>query len=238
MKEDKKKKLNPDPTHEAFSTKPLGPIDEAQTGQPGQNPSPDGSHYPDGGQHPEGGQSLAGASEPAEGTPTASGPQAPLIGLTMEEYDALQKDLEKSRSQATSYFEGWQRERADFLNYKKRVERDSAMVSQNALTSVVKKYLVILDDLDRALKTRPSVDEGAGWSEGIDLIYRKLLNMLENEGVRRMEMTDDVFDPNRHEAITYEESPAHQSGQIIEVIQPGYLLGERIIRPAQVRVAK
>jgi molecular chaperone GrpE len=226
MKEDKKKKHNPDPTHEAPSTQPLNPMDDAQTVQPGQTPSPDG------------GLPMDGTSETVEVTPAASVPQAPLIGLTLEEYDTIQKDLEKSRSQATNYFEGWQRERADFLNYKKRVERDAVMLSQNALTSVVKKYLVILDDLDRALKTRSSVDEGAGWSEGIDLIYRKLLNMLENEGVRRMEMTDDVFDPNRHEAITYEESPAHQSGQIIEVIQPGYLLGERVIRPAQVRVAK
>jgi molecular chaperone GrpE (heat shock protein) len=177
MKEDKKKKHNPDPAPEAPSTQPLNPTDSAQTGQPGQTLSPDG------------GLPLDGASETVEGPPAASVPQAPLIGLTLEEYDTIQKDLEKNRSQATSYFEGWQRERADFLNYKKRVERDAVMLSQNALTSVVKKYLVILDDLDRALKTRSSVDEGAGWSEGIDLIYRKLLNMLENEGVRRMEMT-------------------------------------------------
>ncbi len=161
-----------------------------------------------------------------------------MVALSMEEYDILQKELEKSRSQAASYFEGWQRERADFLNYKKRVDRDSAQVYQNSLVSVLKKYLVILDDLDRALKTRPTVGEGVAWSEGIELILRKLTNLLESEGVSRMETGNDTFDPNRHEAVTYEESPAHQSGQIIEVIQPGYLLGDRVIRPAQVRVAK
>jgi molecular chaperone GrpE len=190
---------------------------------------------------PEGdGQSQAAKSEgQAEEAPEASEvPEAPMVALTMEEYDALQAELEKMRASSNDYFDGWQRERADFSNYKKRVERDAGSAQQNALAAVVKKYLVILDDLERALKTRPTNGEGAAWADGIELICRKLSNMLEQEGVRRMEAEKESFDPRRHEAIMQEESPDHESGQIIEVIQQGYLLGDRVIRPALVRVAR
>ncbi len=196
---------------------------------------------------PEGaGQSQAAKSDgKAEQPPEASeasedseAPQVPMVALTMAEYDGLQAELEQMRTKSNDYFEGWQRERADFANYKKRVDRDASSVQQNALASVVKKYIVILDDLQRALKTRPSGEEGAAWAEGIELIYRKLTNLLEQEGVRRMEAEKEFFDPRRHEAIIQEDSPDHESGQIIEVIQQGYLLGERVIRPALVRVAR
>ncbi len=165
-------------------------------------------------------------------------PQAPVIAMSMEEYDALQAELEKAKAQSNDYHEGWQCERADFSNYRKRVERDAAAMQQNVTASVVKKYLVILDDLERALKTRPTSGEGSAWADGVELIYRKLSTLLEQEGVRRMEAEKEMFDPRRHEAIMQEESPDHESGQIIEVIQQGYLLGDRVIRPALVRVAK
>jgi molecular chaperone GrpE len=223
MREDKKKKNTPDPTEHSSA-------DQAR-----QNGEDHTSQASNDGNHPaEGAVEQPQAENPAP----AAEAQSPMVALSMDEYDTLQKELEKNRTQAASYFDGWQRERADFLNYKKRMERDSIQNQQNALTNVVKKYLVILDDLERALKNRPISGEGVAWSEGVELIYRKLLNMLENEGVRQMGTDDTVFDPTRHEAITYEESPAHQSGQIIEVIQPGYLLADRVIRPAQVRVAK
>jgi len=161
-----------------------------------------------------------------------------MVALSMEEFEALQDELEKSRAKSNEYFDGWQRERADFINYKKRIDREAASMQQNATASVVKKYLVILDDLERALKTRPTGGEGAAWADGIELIYRKLTNLLQQEGVCRMEAEKEFFDPRRHEAIMQEESPDHESGQIIEVIQQGYLLGDRVIRPALVRVAK
>jgi molecular chaperone GrpE len=168
----------------------------------------------------------------------ASTPQVPMVALSMEEYDILQRELEQTRSQCDEYFDGWQRERADFTNYKKRIERDNAQAYQNALTSVIKKYLVILDDLERALKTRPTEGDGATWADGVALIHRKLATLLEQEGIRRMEAEKEIFDPNRHEAIILEDSSDHESGQIIEVIQQGYLLGDRVIRPALVRVAR
>jgi len=160
------------------------------------------------------------------------------VQVSLEEFETLKKDLETVQAKAGEYFDGWQRERADFANYKRRIERDQSMLAQNLTGSIVKKYLVIVDDLERALKTRPSAGEGGAWSEGIELIYRKLQNILESEGIQRMPAETETFDPNRHEAISHEDSSNHQSGEIIEVVQPGYLMGERVLRPALVRVAR
>jgi len=155
-----------------------------------------------------------------------------------EDLRDVQKELEESRGKANEYLEGWQRALADFSNYKKRVDRDQAQVYQNAAGTIIKRFIEVLDDIDRALKNRPLEGEGAVWASGIELIYRKLISILENEGVKAMDLQGQVFDPNLHEAITLEESADHESGQIIEVLQQGYMLGDRVLRPALVRVAK
>ena len=175
------------------------------------------------------------APQPEEPTTTEA---QPMVALSLDEYDALQNDLERLRCEAKNNQEGWQRERADFINYKRRVERDSAIVYQNALANILKKYLVVNDDLDRALRNMPQDAAVASWSEGIILIQRKLLALLEAEGVTQMNALGEMFDPIRHEAVAHEESADHQSGQIIDVLQPGYLLADRVIRPAVVRVAR
>ncbi|NMB55935.1 MAG: nucleotide exchange factor GrpE [Leptolinea sp.] len=152
--------------------------------------------------------------------------------------EILSAELEKARHESKEYFEGWQRERADFANYKKRIERDQVQIAQSVNGSIIKKYLVIVDDLERALKNRPVDPEGAKWAEGVELIYRKLQTILENENVKRIPAEETEFDPNIHEAISHEDSPDHKSGQVIEVLQQGYMIGDRVLRPALVRVAK
>jgi molecular chaperone GrpE len=155
-----------------------------------------------------------------------------------ETYDGLVQELHQAQQQAKDYSEGWQRERADFANYKKRVERDQQMFQLNVKGEVIKKHLGVMDDLERALKARPTDGTAAAWANGIELIYRKLQNILEAEGVKRIPAESELFDPSRHEAISNEDSPDHESGQIIEVVQQGYTLGDRILRPAMVRVAR
>jgi molecular chaperone GrpE len=88
------------------------------------------------------------------------------------------------------------------------------------------------------LKNRPSAGEGAAWAEGVELVYKKFRTLLEAEGVVQMEAEGELFDPNFHEAITQEDNEEHESGHIIEVVQKGYMLGERVLRPALVRVAR
>ena len=164
---------------------------------------------------------------------------APVIEA--EELDAitgLQNELLATQAKADEYLEGWQRARADFANYKKRVERDQAQTYQNAAGSILKRYLSVVDDLERALKTQPQDGDGAAWAEGIELIYRKLVSILESEGIQPMNAEGEQFDPNLHEAIMSEDSDQHESGQVIEVLQQGYTLGDKVLRPAMVRVAR
>jgi molecular chaperone GrpE len=92
-----------------------------------------------------------------------------------------------------------------------------------------------MDDLERALAHRP---ENLAWADGIDLIYRKLQAILEAEGLKRIEAEGQLFDPNFHEAILQESVEGMESGRIISVVQNGYMIGERVIRPAQVKVAQ
>lgn len=152
--------------------------------------------------------------------------------------EALQEELNVARSQADEYLEGWQRSLAEFANYKKRVERDKVQMYQQATGSIVKPLLQVVDDLERALKNKPQSGEGLAWAGGIELIYRKLLAILEAEGITQMDAEGQMFDPNLHEAITSEPGDEYESGQIIEVVQKGYVQGDRVLRPAMVRVAQ
>ncbi len=110
-------------------------------------------------------------------------------------------------------------------------------MQQDAVARVVIRYLPIVDDLERALQNRPQEGEGAAWAEGIELVYRKLLAALEADGVKPMQALGEHFDPSLHEAVMQEPSDEYESGQIIEVLQPGYWIGERVLRPALVKVA-
>lgn len=165
--------------------------------------------------------------------------EVPAI-IPEEEITQLRTELEEARVKENEYLSGWQRERAEFFNYKKRMEREQAQGGQNTFANAIRRYLDIADDLERALKNknRPTDGDGAIWADGIDLIYRKMVAAFEADGIKRIDTDVKFFDPNLHEAISHEDSAEHESGQIIEVVQPGYTLGERVIRPARVRVAR
>jgi molecular chaperone GrpE len=185
-------------------------------------------------------------TEKVEGVSGVKEHQQDLIeetGQSLEEYSvedipALLQELEETRAKADEYLDGWQRARAEFTNYKKRVEREQVQIYQTVTGNIIKKYMEITDDLERALINKPQGSDGAEWANGVELIYSKLLAILQNEGVVRMDAQGQVFDPNLHEAITSEESDTYESGEIIEVLQPGYMIGNRVLRPAMVRVAK
>ena len=163
---------------------------------------------------------------------TATAEAAPEVSPALDE---LQKQLTEARSQAAEYKDGWQRAVADFQNYKRRVDAEKAETYQTAVGNIIKSYLPVLDDLERALAARPA---DLAWADGIDLICRKVQSILEAEGLKRIEAEGQMFDPNFHEAISLEPSADHESGQIIAVIRNGYMLGDKVIRPAMVRVAK
>jgi molecular chaperone GrpE len=176
------------------------------------------------------------AAQP-EGEPAAAAVPAPEISPT-EQIEALQQQLAQAQAQASEYLDGWQRERAEFLNYKKRVEKEMEAAHAVAASSILTRYLAVLDDIERALKDPPAVPEFAAWVDGIQLIQRKLQAILEAEGVEVIQAEGKLFDPTVHEAVTFEPHDGFGEGQIIEVLRKGYRLGERILRPAMVRVAR
>ncbi len=163
---------------------------------------------------------------------------APEQASLETESDSLQAELDAIKLKSNENFEGWQRERADFLNYKKRVEREQASLKNFIVADIVKKYLAVLDDMELAFKNRPTSEDCQGWVEGIALIHQKLNSILENEGVEKIPAEGLEFDPNIHEAVTQIDSPNHESGMVVEVMRVGYKIGDRVIRPALVIIAR
>jgi molecular chaperone GrpE len=149
--------------------------------------------------------------------------------------EALVNQLKEAEAKIVEYKDGWARSQAEFQNYKKRIERDNELTYASMKGDIIKKVLPALDDLERALQNRPADD---AWASGIELIARKLQNMLDGEGLKRIEAKGMAFDPNFHEAISHEPSDEVESGHVIDIVQNGYMLGERVIRPALVRVAQ
>jgi molecular chaperone GrpE len=173
----------------------------------------------------------------AQGTEQIEEPTA-SENIELDEIEILRDELDALQQQSAEYLDGWQRERAEFANYKKRMERERQQLQHNIAGNIIRKYLEILDDLERVLQNQPADSDGASWAEGIELVNRKFLSALEAEGVVPMEVAGQQFDPNLHEAISQEPSEDLESGQIIDVVRNGYLIGERVLRPATVRVAQ
>ena len=156
-------------------------------------------------------------------------------GQPSDEREALIQQLKEAESKVVEYKDGWARTQADFQNFRKRVERDNEAFKASTKGDILKKVLPVLDDLERALQNRPADD---AWANGIELVARKFQNILDMEGVKKIEAKGAAFDPNFHEAISHEPSDDVESGHVIDVVQNGYVIGERVVRPALVRVAQ
>ena len=173
-------------------------------------------------------EEIIEARATGEGMPEAE--EQPIVDV-----DALKLQLERAETKLAESLDGWQRSLADFQNYRKRVERDHELVKASMKGDLIKKVLPMLDDLERALQNRPAE---SAWAGGIELIVRKFQNLLDSEGVKRIDAKGAAFDPAFHEAISHEPSEEVESEHVIDVVQNGYMLGERVIRPALVRVAQ
>jgi molecular chaperone GrpE len=155
--------------------------------------------------------------------------------LNEAEIGGLRQDLEAALAKAAENLEGWQRAQAEFVNYRNRMQRDQELMRFSMKADILKRVLPVLDDLERALANRPAQD---AWTDGMELIMRKFQNILESEGLERIPAEGQPFDPNFHEAISHEPGGNVDSGHVIAVVQNGYMLGDRVIRPAMVRVAQ
>jgi len=171
----------------------------------------------------------------AEGAPEAPAEQEG----EKDELASLREQFELAQAQADEYLDDLRRERAAFQNYKRRQENERIELRQMAVAGLVLQILPIVDDFERALRAVPEEQPDPPWIEGIKLIQRKLLTTLESVGVLPVEAEPgQPFDPFVHEAVSYEEHEDHQESEIIAVVEKGYMLGQRTLRPARVRVAK
>ena len=160
-----------------------------------------------------------------------------MVGMSVDEYEQLQNELDQAREEAQKNLDGWQRALADYNNLRRRTEMERSQMKVEAVGSVVRPFLDVLDDLELAVRNRPAEKVGNGWGEGIELVYRKLLSSLESQGIVQIEALGKELDPRFHEAIMQDESDEYDSGIVMDVLKPGYMAGERVIRPAIVRVA-
>jgi molecular chaperone GrpE len=150
---------------------------------------------------------------------------------------ALQAELEKAQAQAAEYLDGWQRSRAEFANYKKRIEAEREEVRRASNEALLLKLLPIVDDFERAFEKIPQEWANSPWVNGISMILRNLHALLESQGVAPIQAAGQTFDPQQHEAVLLEATTEHPDGTVVAEIRRGYRLGERILRPAQVKVA-
>jgi len=151
---------------------------------------------------------------------------------------ALQKEIEQQRQRALHGLDQWKRAEADLQNYRKRAEKERTELARFGAAGLMHSLLPVLDDFERALQTCPDQCYRLTWTEGVALIDRKLRVLLEQQGLKEIEALSKPFDPAAHEALLEEETTAYPDGHVTAVLQKGYRLHERVLRPAVVKVAK
>jgi molecular chaperone GrpE len=164
----------------------------------------------------------------------ASNVGSPATGVTVEQLTA---ELEEARALAAEHVATLQRTAADFANFKRRTAEDRERELGLASESLLRKLLTVADDFDRALDNMPAELKDAAWIEGIVLLDRKLRALLESEGVTPIEAVGRPFDPHEHEAIASVAATGRPDGEIVDEIQKGYRVRDRVLRPALVAVA-
>jgi molecular chaperone GrpE len=161
------------------------------------------------------------SAEEAAGEPSVG--QADSLAELTAEKDALQDRLLRLA--------------AEFDNYRKRIDRDRRDQADAAVANAVEDLLPIVDNLERALEA-PAGEDGDSYRQGVELIHRQMLDLLRRRGVTPIESVGADFDPQLHQAVAHEASPEHREGEVMEEFRRGYKLGDRLLRPAMVKVAK
>jgi molecular chaperone GrpE len=160
----------------------------------------------------------------------ASGADGRGVKAVPESTEALQREKDALQDRLL-------RTAAEFDNYRKRMDRERRDLSEYAAADVLKDLLPILDNFERALQA-PATPETDAVRRGIELIHKQMLDLLKKRGVTPIEALGADFDPNFHQAVIHEPSADHREGEVMQELQRGYLLGDRLLRPAMVKVAK
>jgi molecular chaperone GrpE len=152
-----------------------------------------------------------------------------------EQEDTQPDPLEEVRRERDAVQDRLLRTAAEFDNYRKRMDRERRDLAEFTAGEVMKELLPIIDNLERALQAAAQDDP---LRKGVELIHKQMLEMLRKRGVKPIEALGADFDPNFHQAVIHEESAQHREGEVMEELQRGYVVGDRLLRPAMVKVAK
>ena len=157
----------------------------------------------------------------------------------LADIERLSAELATAQEERDGYLNALQRERAEFLNFKRRTAEEREASLGLAAEDLIRKVLALADDFDRALEARPESHANDPWVQGIAAIDRKLRQLLESEGVTAIDaQPGQRFDPREHEAVANVPAPDRRDGEIVTELRRGYRLRDRVIRPALVAVAE
>jgi molecular chaperone GrpE len=160
---------------------------------------------------------------PAVADPSEEGAESPQAATLKRERD--------------DYYDRLLRKTAEFDNYRRRVEKERREHADQSVVDLLQDLLLVVDDFDRAL-TVEAGEGAAAYRKGIELIHANLHDLLRKRGVRPITALGADFDPNVHQAVSHESSPGHRDGEVIGEMRRGYMMGDRLLRPAMVKVAK
>jgi len=152
--------------------------------------------------------------------------------------EMMEADLKKLNDEKADLIDTLQRVQAEFENYRKRMLKEQTRIIDNASMLLIKKMLPVMDDFERAVASLKNESGETDSAKGIELINKKLLDIMEKEGLKEIYPYGETFDPNFHEAVMQIPSEEHEDNTVIEVLQKGYMINDNLLRPAMVKVSK
>jgi len=158
--------------------------------------------------------------------------------LSKKRLEDLEKELQECKKLKEEYLAGWQRAKADFLNYQKEGDKRIGMALSLIQREWILKILAIHDNLERAREHVPKKLENIDWVKGVLQIESQFHSFFKENGVERISPDGKQFDPNFHEAVGQIEVKGKESGIIVEVLEKGYMLDGKVIKPAKVKIVK
>ncbi len=153
------------------------------------------------------------------------------------EHEELEHQLQECQEQLSHWKDQFMRIAADFENFKKRLEKERAQTFRIIKGNILLDILPIVDNFERALTTKQETDDTKVVLQGFEMIYKELCKMLEKQGVKKIDSCES-FNPELHEAVMRVPSDKHNSGEIVEILQKGYMIDKEVLRPAKVSVAE
>ncbi len=156
-----------------------------------------------------------------------------------KELESLRRKLDEKTAEAESYLDSLKYLKADFENYKKRIERDKEELRRYAAERIIREILVVIDNLERAILAGKAGDGSReNLLEGVEITYKQLMSLLEKEGVSCIVAKGSPFDPNIHECVMTEKTREHEEDTVVEELLKGYKLNDRVIRHSKVKISK